>query len=405
MKSTLRILFFVKGKCVKRNGKVPIQVRVTVDGDQVQFSVKQDVDPGIWDAKNGKAIGRSPEALRLNNFISTVHGNLTTRFNELTRYGEPTTAAILRDAFLGFDVKNDTLLKVFAAFNERHERLIGIEIAQSTFNKYDLTYRRLEEFLKVKKKANDIPLYKVNLDFVMDFENFLRVDYRLDTNSSEKLMRIFKRIMTIARKNGLIKIDPFGDYKLKKKKKDRGYLTHEELDSIINYKPTSERLEKVRDIFVFCCMTGLDYSGVATLTTDDMVTGFDDGTWILKDRAKTGVQAAIKLLSLPMQIISKYEPKRDGNRLLPVMSNAKYNQYLKELAGICGIGKRVTSHLARHTFATTVALANGVSIESLSKMLGHTKITTTQIYAKMLNSKVGADMDALAQRINYALPS
>ena len=216
-------------------------------------------------------------------------------------------------------------------------------------------------------------------------------------------MRIFKRIMTIARKNGLIKIDPFGDFKLKKKKKDRGYLTHEELERLINYKPTSERLEKVRDIFVFCCMTGLDYSGVATLTTEDLIIGFDNGQWILKDRIKIGVQAAIKLLDLPIQILRKYESKRDGNRLLPVMSNAKYNQYLKELAGSCGIEKRVTSHLARHTFATTVALANGVSIESLSKMLGHTKISTTQIYAKILNKKVGADMDALAGKINYTL--
>lgn len=402
MKSTFRILFFVRGTRIK-NGKVPIQVRVTIDGEAVQFSVKLDVSPAIWNAKLGRAEGRSPEALEVNAILNNITGQLTSKFNELIRYGEPATAAGLRDAFLGFDVKNDTLLKVFAAFNDRHEKLIGIDITQSTFNKYDLTYRRLAEFLRTKKRMEDIPLYRINLDFVMDFENFLRVDYKLDTNSAEKLMRIFKRIMTIARKNGLIKIDPFGDFKLKKKKKDRGYLTHEELERLINYKPTSERLEKVRDIFVFCCMTGLDYSGVATLTTEDLIIGFDNGQWILKDRIKIGVQAAIKLLDLPIQILRKYESKRDGNRLLPVMSNAKYNQYLKELAGSCGIEKRVTSHLARHTFATTVALANGVSIESLSKMLGHTKISTTQIYAKILNEKVGADMDALAGKINYTL--
>lgn len=388
---------------MRKNGMVPIHARITINGDQAQFSLKTDIFPDMWSPKEGRASGKSKEASQINSFLNSVRGQLQTHFRNLSEFGEVVTADMLRNAFLGFDVKNNTLLATFKEFNDRHEKLIGIEIAQSTFNKYDLTYRRIEEFLKVKMDMKDIPIHKVNLNFIMDFDSFLRVDLRLDVNSAEKLMRIFKRIMKIAQANGLINIDPFCNHKIKKVKKDRGFLRKEELERIMAYKAESCRMEKVKDIFVFCCFTGLDYSSVSTLTVNDLVTGFDNDLWIIKDRIKTGIKSPIKLLDVPLSIIKKYEKRRDGDRILPVMSNAKYNQYLKELASDCGIDKTVTSHTARHTFATTVTLANGVSIESVSKMLGHTNIRTTQIYARILDEKVGKDMDELAGKIHYSL--
>lgn len=398
MKSTFRILFLARWE-LEKNGKVPLCARITIDGEKVKFSLKSEVSSSIWDPKSGRAKGQTKEALQLNRYLDSIKGQMITHYHALSSANEVVTAAMVRDAFLGTDVKSNTLLAVFEEFNDRQEKLIGIDIAQSTFNKYDLTYRRLKEFLKAKLRKNDILLCQVDRNFVMDFEAWLKIEYKLDTNSSEKLMRIFKRITTICFKNGQMPKDPFCDHKLRKVKKDRGYLTKSELEKIIDFKPDGKRLEKVRDIFLFCCFTGFDYSTTAALTDKNIVTDDDGSKWIETHRVKTGTASKVKLLDIPLTILKKHELKRDGNFLLPVMSNAKYNQYLKEIASICGIEKNVTSHLARHTFATTVTYANGVSIESISKMLGHTKISTTQIYARIVDKTVSDEMDKLAQSL------
>ena len=399
MKSTFRILFLARWE-LEKNGKVPLCARITIDGEKVKFSLKSEVSSAIWDPKSGRGKGQTKEALQLNRYLDSIKGQMIMHYHSLSEANEVVTASMVRDAFLGTNIKSNTLLAVFEEFNDRQEKLIGIDLAQSTFNKYDLTYRRLKEFLKVKMRKNDILLCQVDRNFVMDFEAYLKIEYSLDTNSSEKLMRIFKRITTMCFKNGQMPKDPFCDHKLKKVKKDRGYLTKSELESIIDYKPDNKRLEKVRDIFLFCCFTGYDYSTTAALTDKNIVTDDDGSIWIETHRIKTGTLSKVKLLDIPLSILKKYELKRDGDFLLPVMSNAKYNLYLKEIASICGIEKNVTSHLARHTFATTVTYANGVSIESISKMLGHTKISTTKIYARIVDKTVSNEMDKLAQTLS-----
>ena len=399
MKSTFRILFLARWE-LEKNGKVPLCARITIDGEEVKFSLKSEVSSAIWDPKSGRGKGQTKEALQLNRYLDSIKGQMIMHYHSLSEANEVVTASMVRDAFLGTNIKSNTLLAVFEEFNDRQEKLIGIDLAQSTFNKYDLTYRRLKEFLKVKMRKNDSLLCQVDRNFVMDFEAYLKIEYSLDTNSSEKLMRIFKRITTMCFKNGQMPKDPFCDHKLKKVKKDRGYLTKSELERIIDYKPDNKRLEKVRDIFLFCCFTGYDYSTTAALTDKNIVTDDDGSIWIETHRIKTGTLSKVKLLDIPLSILKKYELKRDGDFLLPVMSNAKYNLYLKEIASICGIEKNVTSHLARHTFATTVTYANGVSIESISKMLGHTKISTTQIYARIVDKTVSNEMDKLAQTLS-----
>lgn len=401
MKSTFRILFLARWELKKENGKVPLCARITIDGEKVKFSLKSEVSSGLWDPKSGRARGQTKEALQLNRYLDSIKGQLIGYYHNLSEANEIVTATMVRDAFLGINVKTNMLLTVFEEFNDRQEKLIGIDLAQSTFNKYDLTYRRLKEFLKVEMRKNDILLCQVDRNFVMDFEAYLKIEYKLDTNSSEKLMRIFKRITTTCFKNGQMPKDPFCDHKLKKVKKDRGYLTKSELESIIDYKPDNKRLEKVRDIFLFCCFTGFDYSTTAALTEKNLVTDDEGCQWIETHRIKTGTASKVKLLDIPLSIIRKYKLKRNGDFLLPVMSNAKYNLYLKEMAAACDIEKRVTSHLARHTFATTVTYANGVSIESISKMLGHTKLSTTQIYARIIDKTISDEMDRLALKLNH----
>ena len=399
MKSTFRILFLARWELKKENGKVPLCARITIDGERVKFSLKAEVSSNIWDPKSGRATGQTKEALQLNRYLDSIKGQMIIHYHSLSEANEVVTASMVRDAFLGTNIKSNTLLTVFEEFNDRQEKLIGIDLAQSTFNKYDLTYRRLKEFLKVKMRKNDILLCQVDRNFVMDFEAYLKIEYKLDTNSSEKLMRIFKRITTMCFKNGQMPKDPFCEHKLKKVKKDRGYLTKSELEKFIDFKPDNKRLEKVRDIFLFCCFTGFDYSTTAALTEKNIVTDDEGSLWIETHRIKTGTPSKVKLLDIPLSILKKYELRRDGNFLLPVMSNAKYNLYLKEIAAACEIQKNVTSHLARHTFASTVTYANGVSIESISKMLGHTKISTTQIYARIVDKTISDEMDKLAQRL------
>lgn len=349
MKSTFRILFLVRWELKKENGKVPICARITIDGEKTTFSLKTEVLANLWEPKSGRAKGQTKEALQLNRYLDSIKGQMIAHYHRLCESNEVVTAAMVREAFLGTEIKTNTLLGVFGEFNDRQEKLIGIDIAQSTFNKYDLTYRRLQEFLKVKMRKSDILLCNVDRNFVMDFEAYLKTEYKLDTNSSEKLMRIFKRITTMCFKNGQMPKDPFCDHKLKKIKKDRGYLTKAELEKIIDFKPDSKRLEKVRDVFLFCCFTGYDYSTTAALTDKELVVDDDGHEWIDTHRIKTGTPTKVKLLDIPLSIIKKYELRRDGNYLLPVMSNAKYNLYLKEVAAICGIEKNVTSHTARHS--------------------------------------------------------
>ena len=400
MKSTFRILFYGRTNEQRKDGTMPLTARVTINGETVAFNIKMSVPVAIWDGKSSRAKGRSPEATRINRYLDSINARLISIYQNLTEAGEIVTPQILRDEFLGVGAKNSTLLTIFDEFNERQESLIGIDITQSTFNKFDLTYRRLEEFLRKKRNREDIPIRQVDRTFVLDFEAFLKVEHGLSLNSSEKLMRIFKRITTMCFRNGMMKRDPFCDVRLKKEKKDRGYLTHQELELFLNYKPENKRLERVKDRFIFCCFTGFDFSTSSSLTPKNIVQADDGSTWIETHRVKTGVASKVKLLDIPLSILRKYEKERTGGYLLPIISNAKYNDYLKEIAAILGIQKRVTSHLARHTFATTVTYANGVSIESISKMLGHTKLATTQIYARIVDQTVSREMDKLSAALS-----
>ncbi len=220
MNSTFRLLFYARWQKRKTNGKVPIYARLTIDGTKVVFNVKMDVPEKIWDPKFARASGNSKEAIALNEYLSSMQGKLKEKFLLMTEQGLVVTASMLKDAYLGVNIKTNTLLGVFKEFNDRQESLIGIDIAQSTFNKYDLTYRRLQEFLRVKKKTSDILLWHLDRDFVLDFAAYLKIEYQLDTNSSEKLMRIFKRITTMCFKNGQIPKDPFCEHRIKKMVQD-----------------------------------------------------------------------------------------------------------------------------------------------------------------------------------------
>ena len=298
------------------------------------------------------------------------------------------TAEKIRNAFLGITTRQRTLLELFKQHNEDIQKLVGISKTPATIAKYDRTYRRLIDFMKYKYNISDISLKEINHMFITDFETYLRSESGCNENTTAKFMQFFRRIIIIAKNNGWIFADPFANYTIRLKRVDRGYLTEKEVEKIIKKKFATDRLNNVRDIFIFSCFTGLAYIDVKNLTEDNLRTGFDGKLWIMTHRQKTDTNVNVPLLDIPLKILAKYKNNLPNKVLLPVLSNQKMNSYLKEIGDLCGIDKNLTFHLARHTFATTITLAKGVPIETVSKMLGHTNIQTTQIYARITNSKI-----------------
>jgi site-specific recombinase XerD len=315
----------------------------------------------------------------------------------------PLTAANLKNVLLKKEkVEPDKMLvPIFEEHNRQVAALVGTEYAKGTLQRYEMSLKHTKAFILWKYKVNDIDIRGIDHEFIMSYDFYLRSERKCANNSTVKYIKNFKKIILICIVNGWLDKDPFIKYKPKVKEVTRDYLTVEELETMINKKFVSDRVVQVRDIFVFCCYTGLAYADVKKLKRNEITIGLDGQQWIFTSRQKTDTASRIPLLTAALQIMRKYEhhPEcADQGRLLPVLSNQKMNSYLKEIADVCGIEKELTFHIARHTFATTVTLANGVSIESVSKMLGHKNIRTTQHYAKILDAKVSEDMQMLKQK-------
>lgn len=399
MSSTFKILFYVRKNYVNKNGKVGVMIRITINGEMTQFSSKLEVLPEQWDVKAGKMGGRSPKSAQFNALLDDIRGSLVNHYREIETTDAYVTAEKVRNAFLGITTRQRTLLELFKEHNEEAKKLVGISKTPATMAKYDRTYRRVEDFMKSKYNLSDIALKEISHKFITDFETYLRSECGCNENTTAKFIQFFRRIIIIAKNNGWIFADPFANYTIRLKRVDRGYLTEQELEKIIKKKFASERLGNVRDIFLFSCFTGLAYIDVKNLTEDNIKTGFDGKQWIMTHRQKTDTSVNVPLLDIPIKILAKYKGKQSNKRILPVLSNQKMNSYLKEIGDLCGINKNITFHLARHTFATTTTLAKGVPIETVSKMLGHTNIQTTQIYARITNSKISSDMENLAEKL------
>ncbi len=373
-KSTFRILFYVRKNQVNKEGKAGIMIRLTINGESAQFSSKLEVDPTLWNVKSQKMNGNSWNAHRLNSLLDEIRTSLRNHFRDIETHEAYVTAEKVRNAFLGITVRQQTLLETFRKHNEDVQKLVGISKSAATYAKYDRCMRRLEEFMQAKYRVKDIALKEISHMFITDFETYLRTVSLCNENTTAKFMQTFRMIIILAKNNGWIFADPFINYKIRLKRVDRGYLTEPEIKKILKKQFACKRLEQVRDIFIFSCFTGLAYIDVRNLTKDNIRSSFDGKLWIMTTRQKTNTAVTVPLLKVPLAILKKYEGTMKDGRLLPVLSNQKLNSYLKEIADVCGITKTITFHLARHTFATTMTLTKGVPIETVSKMLGHTKI-------------------------------
>jgi len=399
VKTTLH--FYAKSTKSNTKGQFPIYVRLTVDGKRLEYSTKIFIDPCKWSSSASKMKGSSEEARSINNLLDLIKNRINEIQYELLKGGHQITIVEFKNRLLGTTERARTLIPIFQDHNDKIKALIGKEYAPGTLERYETSLRHTKEFLEWKYKQTDIDILKIDHAFVTDYEFYLRSVRNCANNTAVKYLKNFNKIIKICLANHWLERNPFANYKSKIKEVERVYLTENEVQEIINKDLGTDRLSLVRDIFLFSCFTGLAYIDVKNLTKAHISMGIDGEKWIFTHRQKTESASKIPILPVTQMIIDKYEnhPQAiNSNRLLPILSNQKMNAYLKEIADLCGINKELTFHIARHTFATTVTLTNGVPIESVSKMLGHKNIRTTQHYAKVLDKKVSEDMRILKDK-------
>ncbi|WP_439554629.1 site-specific integrase [Flavobacterium macrobrachii] len=401
MKTKVSILFYAKKSKAAANGLVPIYTRITINGKRIELSTNRFVEISKWSTEAGKMKGSSEEARSINNHLDLLKSQIRDAEMELIHKKIPVTTETLKSKILGVDERARMLVPIFQDHNNKIKELVGKEYAPGTLERYTTSLKHTIEFMQWKYNISDIDITKIDHAFITDYEFWLRSVRNCANNTAVKYLKNFNKIIKLCLANDWLEKNPFANYKSKVKEVERVYLTETEIQSIIEKDFKTERLSLVRDIFLFSCFTGLAYIDVKNLTKSHISYGIDGEKWIFTHRQKTESASKIPILPVTQMIIDKYENHPqciNEDKLLPVLSNQKMNAYLKEIAGVCEIEKELTFHIARHTFATTVTLTNGVPIESVSKMLGHKNLRTTQHYAKVLDRKVSEDMKILKDK-------
>lgn len=403
MENSFNLIFYIKKTKADPSGKTMIYMRITVNGRRSELSIQRKVDILKWNNQAGKAKGYSEEVQKINQLIDTIQNKIYKIHYNFVEKNIPYSAEKIKNQYLGIGENQKMLLEIFKEHNKQVEKLVGKDFAAGTAERYNTAKMHVEDYIKMDYGLNDIPIKDVDNKFITGFEYYLKTVRNCSHNTSVKYITNFKKIVRIAYANDWITKDPFFNWKGRLKIVDREFLTEEEIQMMMNKELHTLRLDQVKDIFIFCCFTGLAYADVKKLSENNLVIGIDGEKWINIKRTKTDTKSNIPVLPTAEAIIKKYanHPEvTNGNRLLPVLSNQKMNAYLKEISDLCGFTKNLTFHLARHTFATTITLTNGVPIESVSKMLGHKSLKTTQHYAKILDRKVSDDMTVLRNKLN-----
>lgn len=398
-KNTFSVHFWVKPTNEKVNQGI-IYARITVNQRRVLVSLKRKISFDLWDSSKKKVKGTSSEAKQINHYLDSAKSQIFQCYQELNLKGKKISAQLIKATYLGEDENSKSLQDLI----DYHSRKINNTHAEGSIRNYRVSEKYFFKFLKRERKTSDIYLRELNYQFLCDFQDFLGSYYpkghpkAMGHNTIMKHIQRLRKMVTLAFNMEWIDKDPFRRWKNTFEKKDREFLSVGELSNLETYEFPVERLDRVRDLFVFSCYTGISYVDIKKLTANNISVGIDRDKWIISKRQKTNTPIKVPLLDPVLELIKKYEDHPMtlvSGTLLPKITNEKLNVYLKEVAILCGIKKNLTFHMARHTFATTVTLSNGVPIETVSKLLGHTKISTTQIYARVLENKISQDMNVL----------
>lgn len=389
--------FFIRENRTNKKGLVMVECVITINGERTMFSTGFKVNPNQWDATKQRVRGKDEETLIINDSLQAIHNKLYEKALELTQKGLFITADLLRDAYFNKVgcLQSRTLLSEFQAYIDERRPLVGKSLAPATFECDQRTHTLIKEFIKHKYKREDLQLTELNYSFITAFHTFLLSVKNHRMNTTVKHIKNFRRVIDIAFANGYMANNPFIKHRVEREYVPKEFLTEEELRRIINKDFDLSRLERMRDVFIFACFTGLAYSDVKSLQPNHIITDGEGRMWIHKKRVKTGVLSRIPLLPIPKLILEKY---KGADKMLPIVDCSSTNIYLKEIATLCNINKTVTFHTARHTFATTVTLTNHVSLEVVSKMMGHTNTRMTERYAKVIDQYISEEMDKLEQK-------
>lgn len=405
MKNDLSILFYAKKARTNAQGLIPIYLRITIAGKRMELVTGRFTTEERWSVEGNRMKGSSAEAKATNSFLDTLRSKIYMYQQELIRENEAVNIENMRNKINVTGKRSYTLVEVFKQHNEEIKALVGKEYVAEVHHLYKRTLNRIIAYLQRDYNISDINLKEINHEFITGFEFFIKTSYNCGLNATAKYVKNLRKIIRICLANKWMTEDPFLNYKYKTTTPERIALSIEDVNAIYNKNFAIDRLNQIKDIFIFSCYTGLAYIDVCKLTPKDISIGIDGRKWIFTHRTKTDIRSNIPILPIAEEIIEKYKNHPEAvnqNKLLPCISNQKTNAYLKEIADLCGINKPLTFHIARHTFATTITLSNGVPIETVSKMLGHTNLKTTQIYAKVLDVKVSRDMDMLRSKISKA---
>jgi len=379
----------------------PIYMSIAVGEDRVELSTKKYVLPQRWNPAMQKVSGTGEEVRTINTYLKMMEQEVFQAHQALILENKEVTAGNIKAKLLGQDTEQHWIIEEFKDHNKKMESLIGKQYARATWKRFETTRKHTQDFIQWKYKTPDHEVSRLNYEFLENFEFYLKSVRDCDHNATMKYLANFKKVVLRCIKNGWLPKDPFAGFKLSLQEVKINVLTDHELDLITKKNFATERVGKVRDIFLFSCYTGLAYADVKKLKRSEIGKGINGKDWIFASRQKTDTDFRIPLLPEAAAILKKYEDDPqcvNMDRAFPVMSNQKMNAYLKEIADVCGIKKNLTYHLARHTFATTVTLSNGIPMETVSKMLGHKNLKTTQHYAKIVDTKISEDMDGLRKR-------
>ncbi len=402
LEKSLGILFYLKKPKKYVSGPMPIYLRLTVDGIAKELSTKRDWELGKWNAHAQRASGNREDVKSLNAFLDSVQLKVHEARRKLIDANKPITALGIKNMLLGIEERPRMLLEIFQQHNDQLKELVGKDFSAGTLERYKTSLEHTRSYLRFKYNVPDIDIRDLNYEFIAQYEFWLKSVRSCNHNTAIKYLANFRKIVNRCLRNGWLPADPFVGFKMGKKEVVREILTEAELQAIATKQFGTDRLNQVRDIFLFCCYCGLSYADVKKLKKSEIAIGVDGEKWIFTSRQKTETPSRIPLLPTSLEIVERYalHPQCvNEDRILPVLSNQKMNAYLKEIVDICNIPKKLTFHIARHTFATTVTLSNGVPIETVSKMLGHMNLRTTQLYAKVLDRKVSDDMAVLKQKL------
>ena len=389
---------------MRTDGVCPLYVRCTLHGQRFEVATGFSALPENWNEVSQLIKGRTEDVRIINNRLDKIRTKILDIFNQLEALREPFDILSIKDKFLGRE-KEKGLIEMFECVIKEVEAKVGKEYSNGTLKHYQTSKKRVLEFLKTNIGRNDITLSKVDFGFLNAFDLFLKTEKCVTPNTALTYHKHLKKVYNSAIALGYVVHNPYESFKPTRNKTNRDFLSMYELEEIRNKRIIIPRMDLVRDIFIFASFTGLSYSDLKKLETHHIRKGSDGKDWVIIDRSKTNSRCAIPLLPVVIDILKKYENHPavcSSGKLLPVYSNQKMNSYLKELADICGIQKNLSMHVARHTFATSVTLTNGVPLETVSKMLGHTSLKTTQIYARIVDSKISNDMELLTRKLNDA---